>query len=114
MAKVLTGHTVLFDSDGKWEVTVKNNRVKVKQIKTSALNAGSGIEFSSDNIYDRITQVRKLKGLSLRKLAMSVDIPPTTLASRFDRRSKSFPTPLLKAIAEALEIDLAELANGVE
>lgn len=108
MAKVLIGHTVSFDSDGKWEAIVKNNRVEVRQI-----DAGYSIEFSSDNIYDMITQVCKLKGLSLKKLAMRVDIAYTTLVSRFHKRPETFPAYLLKAIAEALEIDFAELAKGI-
>lgn len=63
------------------------------------------------DMYDRIEQILKERGLSRRQLAKIAGIPPTTLQSALERR-KNLTVEMAISLATALNIDVNWLING--
>lgn len=66
------------------------------------------------DVYDRINELLAEKKIRKRKLCIDLNIPYTTLASMFQRRSKSIDIETLKKIASYLDTTLEYLATGNE
>ena len=62
-------------------------------------------------VYDVISAVRQLKGLSIRKLAMLANISPTTLTSMLDRKPEKVAFRTLDAIAQVFDLGWVDLFN---
>ena len=63
------------------------------------------------DMYDRIEQILRERGLSRRQLAKLAGIPPTTLQSALERR-KNLTVEMAISLATALNIDVNWLING--
>ena len=64
------------------------------------------------DMYDRIEQLLSEKRISKRKLSLDLDIPYTTIASMFKRRSMSVDIETIKKISKYLDIDLDFVVSG--
>lgn len=66
------------------------------------------------DFYDRLNGLLAEKRITKRKLCLDLDIPYTTLASMFQRRSNSVDLDTVKKIASYLNTTLEYLATGNE
>lgn len=66
------------------------------------------------DFYDRLNGILAEKRVTKRKLCIDLDIPYTTLASMFQRRSNSIDLDTIKKIASYLDTTLEYLATGNE
>lgn len=66
------------------------------------------------DFYDRLNGILAEKRITKRKLCIDLDIPYTTLASMFQRRSNSIDLDTIKKIASYLDTTLEYLATGNE
>ena len=67
-----------------------------------------------DVVAARITELCKQKGITLNELANLAGIPPTTVYSIFNLKSKNPGIVTLKKICDALEITLGEFFSTKE
>lgn len=67
-----------------------------------------------DVVAARITELCKQKGMTLNELANLAGIPPTTVYSIFNLKSKNPGIVTLKKICDALEITLGEFFSTKE
>lgn len=66
------------------------------------------------DFYDRLNVMLAEKRITKRKLCLDLNIPYTTLASMFQRRSNSIDMETVKKIASYLNTTLEYLATGNE
>lgn len=66
------------------------------------------------DLYDRINNILVEKKISKRKLCFDLNIPYTTLANMFQRRSTSVSVETIKKIASYLDTTLEYLVSGNE
>ena len=66
------------------------------------------------DFYDRLNGMLAEKRITKRKLCIDLEIPYTTLASMFQRRSNSIDLETIKKIASYLDTTLEYLATGNE
>lgn len=66
------------------------------------------------NFYDRLNGILAEKRITKRKLCMDLNIPYTTLASMFQRRSNSIDLDTIQKIASYLNTTLEYLGTGNE
>lgn len=66
------------------------------------------------DFYDRLNGLLAEKRITKRKICLDLDIPYTTLASMFQRRSNSIDMDTVKKIASYLNTTLEYLATGNE
>ncbi len=64
------------------------------------------------DIYDRIASLLKEKRLTKRNMSQDLNISYSTLASLFQRRSKSISVDMMKQIANYLDTTLEYLVTG--
>ena len=67
-----------------------------------------------NDIYDIIDILREKNNLSIRKLALLAEIPPTTLVSVLSRKPKSISKNILINISNVLNVTWYELLNKTE
>lgn len=107
--------TVVFEGDGCWEVIAKGNKIVVKQNNKKAIeskkNAIASLTAEPEpiDVYDKIVQLCKIKGMPMRQLADIIGMPHTTLASKIYRHNKKITDTFINAVAIALDVDPTEL-----
>ena len=67
-----------------------------------------------DVVAARITELCEQKGMTLNELANQAGIPPTTVYSIFNLKSKNPGIVTLKKICDALEITLGAFFSTIE
>lgn len=63
------------------------------------------------DIYDRIDELLKKRGWSRRQLAVAAEIPPSTLQSAFDRKTKNLSSDYVSRIAVVLDVNMDDLVD---
>ena len=100
---------ISFECNNNWEIIYNGDRIIIRQVQEAKYPE---VELKDGDIYDKIFQLLRLRHMSIKQLATTLNMPYTTLASRMQRRSKKISDSLIEAIAMALDVDSNELKEA--